>query len=325
MTIRKPGEAEFREGAAVTVLRQSQQVAIGMGTAGRELGQTIVKLWLAFMCLLGVGAALPALFSGMAGGAMLMLLVGGGRVWYKRRALKRGANRYRGTFDPVCAAENAGAAATGRYEITSRAASRAATLLFGTGLAGLFMAFGAKTLPVFMALAGMTWIGLAALAFSRAIGDREVLRVDGVAIACKGIFGETKMRWEEVDDARVHSFSFFDVAMLANHATRHCLVLTGDSHTRGRTRMIVPLGLFGLNRDAAETLVALCRHNASVPNAAVAAMHEPVVSPASTSTERSFDPDAAMARYLAEREATLSVVRAGTGHPQARTFGRKAA
>lgn len=326
--IRKPTEAEFQDGMAVAALRETKKIAQG---AQKGVQKGIASLWIIyFFGILGFGILMPLL---LASPGLIVL----GVVFFigrNRKKLARGEGRFKGAFND---SGNVQPPNDGRYRLeTSALAQHAVTpiicaaIIFFLGSIFSFSSFGP---PLF--LAAMTLMVLAILIGARIFGDRTALEINDKGLTTHGLLKSYNLGWDDVDDVFLHSFSWIDLLVFFTIGTRHALVIKAERNRMGGSNLLlVPVTMFGLNRDDVETLVTCIANNVTPPNRQKEPVPklEPVYRPPPVSDAlAAFDPDAIMARYLKERGETVAVNRPDLMPAQnaafqgSKIFGRKIA
>lgn len=329
--IRKPDARDFRESTTVAAIRDA-------GTLAKEGARGVGEGVQGFMrtgCLLLFGFG--ALMSVVAGlGPVGMLVVAGiGIAWAgkgvqtrSRRAAQDRAARWGAPTSLPVEPSAAPPTAPVQLDLSVGALGRKATkigvpaiLCFPTaGMFGFMLPF---TLGAIVALA------LAFLLLARLPGDRTILRYDAETLFVKGLLGEATMLWADVGDIVVRTAAWWDVRVLFTSGARRNMVVLGRvNRLGGPDTLYIPIDLLGLDEGSLPRLLTQLlslRAGAPVPEAAAIGERRPVPLVRPTLNDQPFDPDAIMARYLAEREALIASQRPDLVAPRRATFGRKLA
>ena len=334
--IRKPTEKDFREGAAVTALRETRKVAIegskGIGQGARKVLHTYL------MIIFGFGL-LMSLLPYLAGNRWMWVLglIALVAVGWNRRARgpeKRESLLHDRKPQPAQPLRGVGLQ-SGTYECSIEALGRhAATLAIPALLMFVFAnAFGGLHVPV--TVIGIILFAQAVLLVARIFGDRTVVRFDAEAVVVQGLLGESRMLWNDADDIYVHTSSMFDLKVRFAAGTRQNVVIEATRNSMGGpTRLLVPIGLLGLDEEELTALITKlvsCRAagGVTVPSwrqqaAPAPSPILPKVTPGGEPRD-GCDPDAIIARHLAEREQIVAVTRPDLQSDQSprKGFGRK--
>lgn len=344
--IRKPTEKDFRESLTVTVLRETKRTAIETRNGAGHGFRAIVRFWIYVGCCFSVGiTALGHMANGRIWQSLVFLglLYGGWQLVSRIFPIIRPYLLLGQPADPepirperlVEAAQSRTGQASaseavrqsGSYTLSIPVASRQAAMLSVPGLILLFILPGLGV--VFMA-PGIVMFAMAALILLKAITDRELVRFDHRSITVNTLLGKGAMHWADVHTVEAHVFSRLDVKALMMLGSRRTIALTGLDDQGRPVALYIPVALLDLDEEGLTRLVAdliCCRASAGaeVPAwrpAARAEPRAPVVSPAGD-PRASFDPDAIMARYLAERDRTIAETRPDLPPSSPRSFGRK--
>lgn len=334
--IRKPDARDFRESGTVSALRDAGTLAVEGAKGVRQGTTSFIRT--AFMLIMGFGFLMSMI--GHLGPVGLLLVAGGGLAWFLSRrqagakqAARDSAARW---SDPLGAAARAGVApfAPVSLELSVAALGRKAAtiavpaiLFFPTS--GLFTFMAPFTVGAIVALA------LAILLVARLKGDRTVLRYDAETLTVVGLLGEATMMWADVGDVTVRKAAFWDVRTIYTSGSRRNLVVLGrGNRLGGPDTLYVPIDLLGLDQPALARLVSrfiMLRGGADPSRLAQAsppiAPARPPQRPAPVAplADAAFDPDAIIARYLADRDQLRAEQRPDLPAPRRASFGRKVA
>lgn len=329
--IRKPDARDFRESTAVTAIRDARSLTVegakGVGQGARGL----VKWWLIITG--GFGFTMSALAAG-PGGMLILALIGVPVfLWWNNKRHRRAAHDHALKWgEPTARPEMPWAApmAPVSHELTAGAAGRAAAKIAAPAV----LLFPTTALLEYMLpfmLTGIVMLALAFLIVARLFGDRTLLTYDAEQVTAKGLLGEATILWADVVDVSVRRAPWWDLRVIFTSGGRRNLLILGRfNRLGGPDTLYVPIDLLGLDTPALTKLVTgLLMLRAGAP---IAALDKPVDTPATVAPPRlidqaSFDPDAIMARYLADKEALKAQQRpdltpGATARP---TFGRKRA
>ena len=317
--IRKPDAREFRDSDAVLAIRDARTVAV---EGARGVGQGTAKFFgRVMMALFGFGFLMSVV--GHLGSVGL-LLAGGGAVTVmllrgRKRTTRMEAARW---AEPAVARPRVAAALEPeRHELSVGAAARSAAT-FGVPAILLFPTSSLLSFMLPFTFGGIVALALAFLILSRLSGDRTVLGFDAETVTVRGLLGEATILWQDVADVAVERASFFNLRVLFTSGSRRNLVVLGRRNRLGGPEtLFVALDLLDLDSDEVARLVArMAMFQTGTPFADADATAEPARLRAEPlAAERGFDPDAIIARHIAERDALVAAQR-----PQRPTFGRKA-
>lgn len=338
--IRKPSDHDFREGTAVTVLRETKRTAVesGHGVSRGMLG--IARFWLYGIFWIGIlTTAAGAVADGKIWQAGLFLGVCYGVQQMIRAGIKMSlpyvvpeqAGQPR-PIDPhglYSTARNRERSLTTsctdvrRFRLSIPVAMRQSLSLLVPGLVLLFLG------PLM--LAGFVFVITALLIVFKAVADNDLLQFDDHSVTVNGLLSKRAVAWADVVDISATKQSWYNAKALMKAGCRRTIVLTARRPEGGLEELLIPMDLLDLGEEALIDLVAdmiACRTADTAP--ATIRQPEPrATNPTPASDPReSFDPDAIMTRYLTERAHTITAMRADTASEQTpglRTFGRKAA
>lgn len=323
--IRKPDARDFRESLAVTAIRDTRSLAVEGARGVGQGARSVVKWWL--IGTFGFGFTMSALMAGPVG----WLIVGGiALTWFlsakgkrqRRNAHDRAIRWGEPTALPVHPVPVTPIAPE-RYALSAGIAGRQAAtiavpalLLFPTSA---ILPFGGPFI-----LAGIVALAVAVLIVARLFGDRTLLVYDAETITAKGLLGEATMLWADVADITVRKAAWWDLRVLFTSGARRNLVIVGRfNRLGGPDALYLPVDLIGLDTAALTDLVGrflLLRAGAPLPQTAPP---PPAAAPVPRLVDHaSFDPDAIMARYMAERQALVASRRPDLA-PRRGAFGRK--
>lgn len=328
--IRKPDDREFRERGAVSALRDARTLAveggrgIGLGTAG------LLKWW--FIVMLGFGFVMSVLSN--LGAAGILMLMAGGVAWFfiarqKRTVRSSGEASLPATL-VLRKPDAADIAVAGRYDLSIPDVARKAAKLAVPAVL-LFPTAGTFSFMSPLTMFGVILFALAILIVARLFGDRTVLRFDARTLTVRGLLGEGTMLWDDVDDLAVRKASIFNLPTLFTSGTRRNIEVTARiNRLGGPERLLIPYPLLGIDQngliDLFDTLSQV-HAGAAVATPASEQARPLAARPITRAVDPEtmpFDPDAIMARYLAEREQLAASAQPDTVGPAVRpTFGRK--
>lgn len=342
--IRKPSAEDFREGTAVTVLRESRKIAVeGSKGVGAGVGK-LYGYW--FVAMMGFGFVMTMLGQlGSGGGTVLLVTAGIGFAIYRWRRSSGSAG------NPLAGAKAAPrrAAATDAYAAAPLAANRQVSMSgqLHLDISALSRQVVTLLLPAaFLILLGGTPIMLAGIVLgavalllaARIFSDRVVMRYDPRSISVTGLLGSSDMLWADAEDIYARTFSRFNLkVLLTSGAWRNIVISAPRNSLGGPSELLIPIDLIGLDKEALIALVSdlICCRAAGgepVPSWQPELQHEaptPARAPTPWSDPReSFDAAGIRARHMAEREQLVAETRPDLqrdGAAPPRTFGRKRA
>ena len=315
--IRKPDAREFRDSDTVLAIRDMGTVTIE-GARGIRDG-TAQFLGRGLGVLLGLGFLLS-----MARhlGPLAMLLTGAGALALFLRSTHS---------DTAADAFARGAGGAGgrareeRYELSVGAVARKAAK--AGVLAILCFPTRAFIYMLPMGLLAVFVLAVTMLSLARLVGDRSVLRFDDASITVRGLLGPSTMLWGDVTDVAVRKASLFNLKVRLASGSRHNLVVRGPrNRLGGAATLFIPIDLLALDGAAlaglVSRLIALADESLSSGAPRSAAMRSKIETRAKPDT--GFDPDAVIARYVAERQVRAESEDQGIASRGRVTFGRKA-
>ena len=322
--IRKPDARDFRESGTVLALRDAGAVAVE-GARGVAQG-TASYVGKGLLLLFGFGFVMA--FLSALGPVASLLALGGGLAWFLSRRRARAARGNAAFLDaPITAhVRDATAVEAGRYELSPGAVGRAAARKAAPAVL-IFPTAGTFSFMLPFTVAGVLGLTLAVLIMARLKGDRGVVRYDGRTLAVRGLFGEeATILWDDVGDVVVRKSSIFDIRTLFTSGSRRNIhVLGRRNRLGGPETLLIPIDLLGLTPDALARLAAdfVALQAGAAPSSEIARPARPGASV--DADMKAFDPDAIIARHLAEREALVAQQRPDLLPRPRATFGRKLA
>jgi hypothetical protein len=246
--ISKPDETEFRDGAVVTAVRESRKIAVEGGKGVAQGLSRILSIVLALIFGLGILVSLPANagIKGQLGVVAIAILIY--VVWGHFR--HRSATR---RFDvPVLSIlKEAGGnrrSTSGRYEFDISTVARKAVIFAVVG--GVFLLLGWSG-P--FALVGIALVVMAVAHLACAFGDRTVLRFDGQGVAVKGLLGERRLHWTEVDDIGIRAAG---LRFVFHWSSKYLAITSSRARSTGPAELLVPIDLLGLDQKRLVALVS---------------------------------------------------------------------
>ena len=319
--IRKPAAEDFRETAAVTALRDAGVVAME-GSRGIVQG-TAQFFGRAVMLMFGFGFVMSLIIHLGAVG-VVFAVPGVFTVFFLRRRKREVADETRWASAPIRARDGS-RIEPGRYELSVGAVSRGAAMIAVPAI--LFFPTTARlTYMLPFAVAGTVYLGLAMLILTRLVGDRTVVLYDVDTLTVNGLLGKATILWEDVADVAVRKVSFLNLKVLfASGARRNLVVLGRRNRLGGVETLYIPIDLIGLDAIALGKLVtSFLALSTTMAPADTAPEHGFSLGESGPKHAGSFDPDAIMARYMAER-TTLTANSPMVQVQQRPVFGRKTA
>ena len=352
--IRKPTERDFKEGTAVHVLRETKRTAVesrkGLGSGLRNVSRSYLYgiFWFGILT-----AAIPAILSGMVWQGLLFIAMFYGIQQGFRKGFKHATPFLAGgkppppePIDPAelfdaaqhvavsLASSDGRSRQSGDFKLAFPVAMRQAMALAIPGLVLLLVSLGAGP---FTFVPGIALLGTAILILFKAVADRDLLTFDHRSITVDTLLRKGTLAWDKVADVSARTYPRWNLKMLLTVGSRRVIVIAGRDGRNAPTRLLIPIDLLDLDKDGLTALIAdllCCRAAAGevVPSWQQPSAPQPTtVTPASDPRE-TFDPDAIMARYLAERARIVEDVRpdlsAGLTAPpllERKSFGRKVA
>jgi hypothetical protein len=166
------------------------------------------------------------------------------------------------------------------------------------------------------------------------LSDRDILKFDHNRICVNMLLNKGTFAWGNVSDISTRTFSRWDVKALFVNGTRHVIVINGVNVEGSSRDLMIPIDLLDLDKERLTNLIADLLHcraaaDAITPLRQTRRQNQAayMFSPASDPRE-SFDPDAIIARHLAERTRLIeqdSAQREAMRPRQPAPFGRKRA
>lgn len=330
--IRKPGDDDFREGAAVSAVRVTHKIAV---EGSKGVGQGLNRLVMGYLCvIMAFGFAMTLV---MATGGLALIPLIGGAIWYWRSrkktaqaqtaALRQAAT---GLMEPREEPDWTGAANAsdddaafppeerrqGCIEADIGAVTQQVVVLLVLGLLAMLVLGGANSTAGLVVL--VIAVMLAVLVASRLFGHRRIIAWDTRTVKVWNLLSDGEMQWSDVTDVSVEKASRFKLGVYFQTGTRQNIVITsGLNRLGGPNTLRVPLRYMNLPQPDLARLLAdlLCwralgnsagaPRQASPPRARPLPKHDRPEPTPLPDPRDSFDPDAIMARYLREREDTL--------------------
>ncbi len=322
--IRKPEAGEFRESGTVLALRDAGTVAaegargIHQGTA-QFLGRGLAML-LGLGFLLSIGRHLGPFAILFTSAGALALFLRTRRKDMAATAFALGAGSF--AFGISSAAQ---AVRTETYELSVGAVARKAAK--ASVLAILCFPTRAYFYMAPFAVFSIIALATAMLTLARLAGDRTVLRFDAGSVTVHGLVGTAAILWDDVSDVFIHKASFFNIKARLTSGSRHNLIVRGvRNRLGGPEALYVPIDLLGLKGDALATLVSQLLAIQASAARPVGNASSPRPTPRQVtvaSDQPGFDPDAIIARYMAERQGAEPAVDQRSALRARPAFGRK--
>lgn len=329
--IRKPDARVFQDSTTVKAVRGAQLV---VGEGSKSLARTVSGLWMGLILLVFITTGLGAMVSATSPFRMLLCAVlVGGAIWLLVR-LFRGPTRKQvieqtDEYGLPVAAEIPQAAPSPRAIPTSSRPGEAIQVrywpqalfhkAFTLAIAGIIL----TVMSNLFAIVGVLLIARGVLLIAAGFGERKCLDVGGATVTVHNMLGSKTMALAEIETAFLHKFKPVrqDVSCLVG--SRKVILVSG--RTAGeRCHLMIPYSLLGMSDEAADDL---CQELLARVGGAPAQAPRPPVAPSYQDTpEPTFDPDAIMARYLAERDhlqQDSKMPPVGSPQPRVGGFGRK--
>jgi hypothetical protein len=341
MMIRKPDAAVFEDSTTVKVVRTTKEVAVEGGATAL---QTVSRLWLGMILVVFILSGLGAMISAAdSPRALLVLPIIGVAVWLLPRLFRPPVRK--DAFEaeterewvsqlsaqrPACAiVQPQPTLQPVRLKYWTKGVVNKATWL---GLVGVGLLFFDRGALGWMTFTGVILVARTVLVLSPLFGTRDCIVADRDSVTVHTLLGSTTVATRDLGDIYVKTFRWRSSWWIRfSTGTGQHLVITGLS-PEGRRQLLVPYALLGLDPDGARKLaVKLMTLREQAIGYGVSAGHTaPRVAaspaPSRDDTLSGFDPDAIMARYLAEREQlerASGMPEIGTQRPAPRAFGRK--
>lgn len=333
--IRKPDIEVFRDSGTVVAVRGAKTL-VQEGAGG--VARTVTRLWLTMAVLAFLASGIGAMFSASTPAQALVCaaLVGGGvwALWWlwrrptREKALQDGAA---GDYDDVSVPlpdhlrtrpDEDGF----RVDYWPKAFVNQATLLFLGGF--LLLKFDPWDFGTLSGI-GMLMVMRAVLLMSLFFGGRTCVTASADRLTVHTLLGNGSMHWSDIADVAVRKSGRRDWWTPLSTGSRCHIAVTGH-HRLGTGKLLIPYKLLGLDDKGVAELIRRVRMRAEVARYGARQAESrlgsvPTAAPSRggwDSAVSSFDPDAVMARYLAERDQILQAAPAPAGRP-VRTFGRK--
>ena len=328
--IRKPDAGDFRESSTVAAIRDAgtlaREGARGVGEGTASFLRTGLMLLFGFGFLMSVVIHLGP-FSLLVLGAGVVAIVVLRAQGRSRRAAQDLAGRWsepaavpvRGEMPPMAPVQ---------HDLSVGAAGRAAARIAVPAI--LF--FPTSSLLSFMlpfTIGAIVALALAFLILARLAGDRMILRYDAETVTVRGLLGEATMLCADVADVTVRKAAWWDLRVRFTSGSRRNLAVLGRGNRLGGSdTLYIPIDLLGLDAPALARLVTrllAVRGGSAAPGVAGAPAPRRAPERAPAADGGTFDPDAIMARYLAERDALVATQRPDPLPVRRPVFGRKVA
>lgn len=360
--IRKPDIEVFRDSGTVVALRGAKElVQEGAGGVARTLSRFVMTAMV--IAFFGSGAGAVARTTSPWAGLIALSFVGGaiGALWLIWRAPTRERAFEEGADDPVAGVSvplpdhlQAPRAQEGfRVDYWPKAFVNQATLLI---LGGLSMTWAQGPHIGFPGLLGIVLLMRAFLLLSLFFGGRTCVSGTADRLTVRTLLGEGSMLWADITEVVPSKCDRRDWWTPLTTGTRRHLAVRGVPGL-GKSELLIPYALLGLNGGGMAELTVRIRRRVAIAQARQAAAYvagTPFAAapsaPAPSAPDPSallgfvaprrpaptlptldggsggFDPDAIMARYLAERECLQrAAAPLPMPAPAVRTFGRKRA
>jgi hypothetical protein len=328
LMICKPDETEFRDSGVVTALRESSKVAVH---GGKGVWRGIRTISWTFMI---VSAGFPLWMAAIQFGSAGILLAGS--ITILLFGLYRQASRSEPSvieFDGLALRSDAWTpsgrlSTSGHYAFDIEILIRKAGILAVIGVILLFL----LPVGVVRAVTGSAFILLGIVHLVRVLGDRTVLSFDSQEVAVRGLLGESRLRWSDVDEIRSRKVLW--VVSLFGLSSKCLSIEASPDRSEGPAELLVPIDLLGLDEERLRALVSSllnCRDNAAYTSPAEASTPEIVHAPFSKTDRIVQVQDGAPPRSFGTRglnavDASLADLRASPSPDawrQSRAFGRR--
>ena len=307
--IRKPDAKVFEDSTTVKAVRGAQLVVQeGGGSAVRAT----VNLWFGGMIVVSMMAALSGVFSGNPFGIATGVAWIAGGIYLLRRLFRSPTrNDAIEQIDecglPLAPGPSFVAAAGAHETIQVRYWSKA---LFNKAATLAVLGIVVAVMTGVLAIFGIVLLGRGVLLAAAAFGSRDCLEVNRTTVTVHNLLGTKSMPLCDVETVIVHKFRKRRQDISCFVGSRKVIVIEGRIAGE-RRHLLVPYTLLGLTPAAAQSLcneiVGRIPGAVPAPRQGLAARRDtpPALQPAPSSAdtpEPTFDPDAIMARYQAERE-----------------------
>ena len=333
--IKKPGAEVFRDTATVRVARGTRTVAVeGGGAAMRTVGKLWLGMILVVFILSGLGAMASAANSWRG---LLVLPFLGAAVWGLVRlfrapsrateeAIEAGTDEaLREVSVPLPQHLRQRAAQDGfRADYWPRGLCEKAALV---GVIGLVLTVLVDFVP--FTVIGIALLARCALVLSPLLFGRACVVGDDRGLTVHSLLDKKTLAWSEIDNAVLRTFPWHNFWVAFSTGTRRHLVISGQQNF-AREQLLIPHQLLGLDAEGAKQLARRIMEARGAEGPVAHARHAvptPSVDPLPVrgdTPEAEFDPDAIMARYLAERARVVEQSAMPPVRPEnARGFGRK--
>lgn len=360
----KPTDEDFAAGATEIALRQTGKIAAegskGVGAGIADLRNMYLKVVGAIMLLAftsGAGMAMNPLFGFVATFGLLGYF--GWRLFGRQQeTIDLGGLAAPAAAVALAASGHQAEIETGAYDLDIAKLVQRGVVL---GLPGLVLTVAGIRNDTLLSL-GMVLMVLGVMLAGRAFMNRRVLIWDRYGVTSSGMLGDKHLGWHEVVQISIERAPIDDFAALFTSGARRNLVLTGVGdiiNGVAKNRLLVPIELMALTPEQKQDMLLrlmACHARCGSHSRIAALLAEAELDPASPvqplpdfgQTPRSrrhaappaytpephlqakgFNPDAIMARYLAEREEVVAQTRPdftpsmGTKPSRSAGFGRK--
>jgi hypothetical protein len=320
--IRKPDIEVFRDSSTVTALRGARALAKeGGGGAARAVSSVWLTMMLVVFIMTGLGAMASA--RSLLAALVCLPLIGAAvwalfKIW---RAPTRDGAVELGTV-PVddgisvplpehLRGQARTAAPTGGFHVKywAKAFVNQATLLLVFGGLGLSVTIRS---PGFMTFVTALMVLRGVLLLSIFFRGGVCLTAKEDRLCVRSLIGEKEMYWSDVTDVRVETFKRDEWWIMLSTGARHHIVVAGH-HRLGSNKLLIPYKLLGLDTNGTRDLVRRLLLHAEIARsrpvqaapATTPSFGHRQASPPLEEPRSSFDPDAIIQRYLAEREQLL--------------------
>lgn len=316
--IRKPDVEVFRDSGAVTALRGARELVQEGGSGALR---TVGNLWLTMMVIMfmmsGVGALVMAETPLMQLVAAVLIGLSLWALYFLWRAPTREIQFVEGQAGPsnvsVALPEHLrGAADREAFHVRywPKAFVNKATLLFIVGF--VFLAIGGYNA---MTVIGLLFVMRAVLLLSIFFGGANCVSATADRLTVHSLLGNASIYWSDITVVTVRKFPAWAHWIKLSTGAREHIVVSGLDRL-GTGRLLIPYKLLGLDQNGVNRLVHRILSRAEAARAAGAAgpaaaapagfgQRNAAPAPAGDGlSEPGFDPDAIIARYMREREAT---------------------
>ena len=213
-----------------------------------------------------------------------------------------------------------------RPKLLRTAAGCGVLAVAGVTLIGRVAGFGA----VVLAVATLALGALAVASLVKAFGDLTAVRYDAAGLTVTSLWGRRSASWSEVGEIVVRRMRTYAVFGLIPVSSLDSIVIPIRQGTLGKTIAVLPslLDLGGGSAAAVLDDLQAARGRRAAASPGLANEGRPAPRAAKPAASDSFDPDAAIARYLAaeaRRTQATQALATPAAAPSPRPFGRRAA